>query len=496
MQLRTALRIEPGQAVAFTGAGGKSAAIRRLAREFPWAIITTTTKFAAEQRDLAEHHLIDPAPQDLGQIAELVYPKGTVLVTGPFLEAEAKWAAPTADVLEELALLANKIGAPLLIEADGARGRSLKAPAEHEPAVPGFVDLIVPVAALDVLGQPIESEAVHRPERVAALLGLPASHPIGPAELALLIASPEGGVKGLRAVRDRHKEVVRQFPSSDPKLRALRLGKAEIRVLLNKVIPRHLAAGREIAGLLLDAARAAGNAPLPRPGSDLTNWPPEPSYAIRAIALANLQAPDPVLEVHGPVGGIVLAAGGSSRLGQPKQLIKFRGRPLVWHVVRAGLAAGLAPIVVVAGAETAAIRRALQDERVTVVENLAWKGGQSTSLRQGLSMIMIRPWPGMPLEAAVFLLADMPLVDPELIRRLVGMHRETLSPLVAPRAAGRRANPVLFDKVTFPDLRRLSGDQGGRSLFDRYASAWVDWTESAMLDLDTPDDLERLQKLE
>jgi CTP:molybdopterin cytidylyltransferase MocA len=55
---------------------------------------------------------------------------------------------------------------------------------------------------------------------------------------------------------------------------------------------------------------------------------------------------------------------------------------------------------------------------------------------------------------------------------------------------------VLFDRTTFSDLHQLTGDQGGRSLFDRYEAAWVEWTESAMLDLDTPEDLQRLRDRE
>ena len=87
-------------------------------------------------------------------------------------------------------------------------------------------------------------------------------------------------------------------------------------------------------------------------------------------------------------------------------------------------------------------------------------------------------------------------MDPELVKQVVMTHRVTLAPLVAPRVAGRRANPVLFDRTTFSGLHQLTGDQGGRSLFDRYQATWVEWTESAMLDLDTPEDLQRLRDRE
>jgi molybdenum cofactor cytidylyltransferase len=427
--------------VAFTGAGGKTTAIGRLARELTRALVTTTTKLSRGQADLAQHHLIDPTRDELARIPQLLEQSGTVLVTGPLSKADEKWSALGRPTLEALARFAAETGTPLLIEADGARGRSLKAPAEHEPVVPEFTNTVVPMAGLDVLGQPIGAPGVHRPERIAELLGLEPSHPVGAREIARLLGSAAGGLKGV--------------PSD-----------AQVRILLNKADPSQLAAGREIAARLLEGSR------------------------VQAVILATLQSQDPVVETHGRVAGIVLAAGGSSRLGQPKQLVEFRGRPLVWHAVRVGLEAGLSPLVVVIGAAGEKIRRALEGESVRVIDNPNWETGQSSSVRLGLSQVEAG------IEAAVFLLADMPLMEPELVRQIVSTHRATLAPLVAPRAAGRRANPVLFDRVTFPDLHQLMGDHGGRALFDRYEPRWVEWSESPMLDLDTPEDLRRLRKLE
>ncbi len=98
--------------------------------------------------------------------------------------------------------------------------------------------------------------------------------------------------------------------------------------------------------------------------------------------------------------------------------------------------------------------------------------------------------------AAVFLLADQPQIPAELVRMLVDTHAATLSPLVAPRVNGRRANPVLFGILTFPDLLALSGDTGGRLLFTEpthYPIAWVDWPDDRiLLDVDTLDDYNHL----
>ena len=445
MQLSRALRLKPGLAVAFTGAGGKTSAIRRLVVENSRLprddagsiLITTSTRLGQDQEDLAALHLIGPSQDQIADLPESVRKHHAVLVTGPLLED--KWIPPTDPVLEELHRIASEIDALLLIEADGARGRSLKAPAKHEPVVPNFVDLVVLMAGLDVLGQAIRSEAVHRPELVAALLRAPQKAQIGPVQLARVLAAKDGGLKGV--------------PEG-----------AEVRVLLNQAEANALEPGRLVAQNLMKNAR------------------------VQAVVLASLLDDDPVREVHGRVAGVVLAAGGSSRLGEPKQLIEWRGHPLVWHAVRA--ADDLDPVAVVMGEAVRDIRSVLKKESITLVENADWETGQSSSVRAGLESI------SKGSEAAVFLLADMPFVNSDLVSALVQRHRQTLASVVAPLAGGRRANPVLFDRGTFPDLQALEGDHGGSAIFSRFDRELVEWDDRVLLDLDTPEDLDRLRSME
>ncbi len=445
MLLSRALRLKPGLAVAFVGAGGKTSAIRCIMDEviggqsdqIRSVLITTTTRLGREQKDLAAHHIVDPSADQIEELPVSLAKYRSVLVTGPALED--KWIPPTDDVLEVLRTITVERGALLLIEADGARGRSLKAPAEHEPVIPAYVDLVVPMAGLDILGQTSRSEAVHRPEFLAALLGSRKEVEIGPAELAAVIAAEGGGLKGV--------------PDG-----------AEVRVLLNKTTGIAIEPGRQVAQTLLKNAR------------------------IRAVVLASVMEEDPVMEAHGHVAGVILAAGGSSRLGEPKQMIQWRDHPLIWHAVRA--AEGLDRVTVVIGEQAKELRRALKKEPVELVENADWETGQSSSVRIGLEAV------SEGSEAVVFLLADMPFVGPELISALVQRYRQTLAPLVATWAGGRRANPVLFDRVTYPDLQALKGDQGGRSLFRRFEREFVEWDDAVLLDVDTPADLERLRKME
>jgi molybdenum cofactor cytidylyltransferase len=91
---------------------------------------------------------------------------------------------------------------------------------------------------------------------------------------------------------------------------------------------------------------------------------------------------------------------------------------------------------------------------------------------------------------------DQPQTPETLIRALVQLHASTLDPIVAPVVRGQRANPVLFDQVTFLDFASLQGDQGGRALFARYPIRWLEWQDdSILLDVDSPEDYQQLLRL-
>lgn len=187
------------------------------------------------------------------------------------------------------------------------------------------------------------------------------------------------------------------------------------------------------------------------------------------------------------IAGIILAAGASRRMGQLKQVLRWRGKPFICHVARTALDAGLSPVVVVTGADADEVRAALVDLSVKIVHNPNWAEGQSTSVRAGLQ--------ALPPEAtaALFMLADQPHIPAALVHALLEQYAQAQSPIVAPMIEGQRGNPVLFDRSTFPDLMSLKGDVGGRIVFSRYPITYVPWNDpKLLLDVDTLEDYGRL----
>lgn len=190
------------------------------------------------------------------------------------------------------------------------------------------------------------------------------------------------------------------------------------------------------------------------------------------------------------VAAVILAAGASTRFGQPKQLLDWSGVPLLAHVAGIVLSAGLGPVIVVLGCQAEAARAALSERPVQVVMNWRWQEGMSTSAQVGVSALPPET------EAAVFLQCDQPLITTHLLRALVARFEEGNASIVHPVHAGQRSTPVLFDHRLFPELAAVTGDEGGRSLITRYAEdvATVEITDPDILaDIDTPADYERLQ---
>jgi molybdenum cofactor cytidylyltransferase len=190
------------------------------------------------------------------------------------------------------------------------------------------------------------------------------------------------------------------------------------------------------------------------------------------------------------VGAIILAAGGSRRFGQPKQLLSLGGESLVRRTVRVATEAGIASVTVVAGESVDAIKVELRATPAAVVENPEWQEGLGTSIRCGLRHLRAL----VPdLEAVVIIACDQPFVEGSTIAELIAKHERSGKPIVASSYADTVGIPALFDQSCFAGLLALSDDSGAKALIEsrRGDVAQIEFEQGA-IDIDTPADFERL----
>jgi CTP:molybdopterin cytidylyltransferase MocA len=183
---------------------------------------------------------------------------------------------------------------------------------------------------------------------------------------------------------------------------------------------------------------------------------------------------------------VILAAGGSRRLGRPKQLVEIEGQSLIRRAAETALAAGAGSVHVVIGAEVLRVRAALEGLPVELVVNEAWKEGIASSIRAAIDAIERRE---RPVETLTLMLCDQPGVSGAILRRLVDAYRATRAPVVASRYSEGPGVPALIHAELFPALKSLSGDIGARQLIRHLDRDVVTIPFASPEDVDTPSDV-------
>jgi molybdenum cofactor cytidylyltransferase len=186
------------------------------------------------------------------------------------------------------------------------------------------------------------------------------------------------------------------------------------------------------------------------------------------------------------IAAVVLAAGLSRRMGQAKLLMPVGGRAIVRYVVESVLAGGVDSVWVVTGPDVEPIEAALAGLEVQIAVNPAPEEGQASSLRAGIAALPAS------VDAVLIALGDQPSLAPSIIPALLAARRTSPKLIVAPRYRDGQGNPVLFKREIFPELLRLTGDQGARPIIQK-EPARVEWVE---LDLPMPPDVDTLDDYE
>jgi molybdenum cofactor cytidylyltransferase len=189
------------------------------------------------------------------------------------------------------------------------------------------------------------------------------------------------------------------------------------------------------------------------------------------------------------IAGVVLAAGLSRRMGQAKLLMPVGGRAIVRYAVESVLAGGVDSVWVVTGPDVEPIAAALAGLEVQIAVNPAPEEGQAGSLRAGIAALPAS------VDAVLVALGDQPSLAPTIIPALLAARRTSPKLIVAPRYRDGQGNPVLFKREIFPELLRLTGDQGARPIIQK-EPARVEWVELDLPmppDVDTQDDYEKIR---
>lgn len=445
MLLREALRVQRGDVVAFVGAGGKTSALFRLAAELRtegWRVLVTTTTHMA-RAEARRAPLAVPLGVNVTHdiIRDWLNQHGLVFLYSADDLAGQKVIGLHPDMIAGLVDSVNSD--VLLIEADGARRLPLKAPYDHEPVIPPDTSLVVPVAGIDALGQPLDDAHVYNAGRVQERYGFPDGAELLPPWMAVTIRDPELGLRGVPA-------------------------RARVVALLNKVPPDGYTRrrARRVADLVLRSPR------------------------VEAVALGAMQASGaepPVFELRRRVAAVVLAAGLSSRMGrlsgESKVLLPWDGRTVIEAIISRLVAARLSEIVVVTGHHGDQVAQRLAKQPVRIVHNPDYAQGEMlSSLQAGLRALP------ETIAACLVVLGDQPMLDGRVIAQLEAAYAAGQGEIVVPTHRGDRGHPVLIDQRFWPELLALERGMP-RDVVRRYPdeTVLVDVeTDTILWDIDTP----------
>ena len=185
------------------------------------------------------------------------------------------------------------------------------------------------------------------------------------------------------------------------------------------------------------------------------------------------------------IAGIILAAGGSTRMGGQNKLLQMvDGTSLVQKVVGSALNSNIESVYVILGYQAALIRQCISNKSVNWVENSDWSRGLASSIKSGIEALNTN------YDGAMILLGDMPFIEPIMINQLLALYQK--KKIVVPVKDGRQGNPVLFSSAFFADLKLLGGDKGAKPIIKKNPDSVIIANvlrDTIFHDLDTPDQI-------
>ncbi len=439
--------------VSFYGAGGKSSLIHKLGHEIAAAggkaLLTTTTRiyspaglplFCETDLDIAVEKLLAHfASGDLAVLGKNILPDGKVAGIDP----------------EQIAYLREQLQVPVLVEADGAKGRSLKGYAPYEPALPPASDWIIPVLGSDALGKKISSANTHRVDYFTTATGTREDD----------VVTEEIIARSFCCMLDTG---LAQAP------------RAQSCLVINKgdLLANPGAVALKVASLLKNNINSYS------PGRLLVTEALQPGPVKITLDLSPTRSPV-------TVACIILAGGRSTRMGLDKVFLRARGKTILERTMEEAAASGLNQLIIVTAPGMTNLPSTMKSKQalglsIKMIENRYYREGMSTSLKAGLQAV------NPDTQGVLFALGDQPHVSAQVYKKIREKFSHNLPLVTCPVYRGRRGNPVLFDRRTWPELMEQSGDRGGREVINNLKPEQVDFVEvetpAVLWDIDSPDD--------
>jgi len=190
-------------------------------------------------------------------------------------------------------------------------------------------------------------------------------------------------------------------------------------------------------------------------------------------------------------GIVILAAGASTRLGNPKQLLQYRGKTLLGHAVNEAVNSNADAVVVILGKDANLFKKEIDEKKVRVAINFSWEEGMASSVRLGLDTLLNdKPY----IDAVIFMVCDQPHISSSLLNELIKTQQKTTRQIVTSNYGDSIGPPALFHKKYFKELMKLSGDVGARKVIQQNMNdmATILFPEGK-IDIDTEEDYEKLK---
>ncbi len=434
LSLARAIGVKKGDVVSLVGGGGKTSTMNLLAGELynmGMSVIMTTTTHIFPPED--EPLLLSG---DIREIEEALSDHRLLVLASSCEKEKLKGIDPL------LPGKLRKFADIVIVEADGSRNKPFKAPKETEPVIPPSSSVVIPVVGVDAAYKPLSEEWTHRTEKITEITGLLPGETITPDIIAKTILNPMGGMKGV----PENAVFVPLINKADTH-RDMDIAREISHCLFKRGIKKTIITSHEGRGYIK---------PYPAGGF---------------------------------VSAVILAAGGSRRMGRPKQELKIGDKTLAEMVIENVLSSIADEIILVTHPGLPLFDRNKYPYIKNVV-NEYWETGQSSSMKAGLKAVHPKS------NAVMFFMADQPMVEAGIINDLIMTFYESKQHIVAPRYKGKNGSPVLFDRELFSELLAVEGDKGGRDLLKRHAVEYVDIDSTLTgMDVDTPEEYGRLKEI-